>query len=314
MWGRASVTIHSSRCWATSLFGDYFKDEAIQFGWELVTDVWGLPPEHLYATVFEEDDEAEALWRKISSLPHERILRCGAKDNFWAMGETGPCGPCSEIFVDLYPKRPQVDWATGSDSGRYLEIWNLVFMQFNRGEDGTLVPLPNPSIDTGAGLERLAAVLQGKDSNYDTDLFQPILLAAADLASTRYGADPAADTSLRVIADHLRAVAFLLADGVIPSSDGRGYVLRRLLRRAIRHGMRLGFEEPFLHRLLPDLKGVLAEAYGELEATEGSSTVTVRAEEERFLETIAVGARHVQEAIEEARHRRFVPASGRSGI
>lgn len=284
-------------------FGDYFKDEAIQFGWELVTDVWGLPPEHLYATVFEEDDEAEALWRKISSLPHERILRCGAKDNFWAMGETGPCGPCSEIFVDLHPDRPQVDWEEGSESGRYLEIWNLVFMQFNRGEDGAMAPLPNPSIDTGAGLERLSAVLQGKTSNYDTDLFQPILMAAADLASLRYGATPSADISLRVIADHLRAVTFLLADGVIPASDGRGYVLRRILRRAIRHGMRLGFEEPFLYRLLPTLEGILGGAYPELGATQSSSTVTVRAEEEKFLETIALGARHVQEAIEEARHQ-----------
>ncbi len=169
-------------------FGDYFKEDAIRFAWELVTKVWGLPPGRLFATVFEEDDEAEALWRALSTLPAERIIRCGAKDNFWAMGETGPCGPCSEIFVDLEPDRPEVSWHEGSDSGRYLEIWNLVFMQYRREEGGALAPLPNPSIDTGAGLERTSSVLQGVSSNYDTDLFRPILEAAAALAGIRYGA------------------------------------------------------------------------------------------------------------------------------
>ena len=163
-------------------FGDYFKAEAIEFGWDLVTRVWGLDPAILSATVYEEDDEAEALWRKISGLPAGRIHRCGKKDNFWAMGDTGPCGPCSEIFVDLSPNLPEVDWETGTDSGRYLEIWNLVFMQYDRSADGVLTPLPNPSIDTGAGLERVSAVLQGVGSNYDTDLFQSILRATATLA------------------------------------------------------------------------------------------------------------------------------------
>ncbi|MFQ5351233.1 MAG: alanine--tRNA ligase-related protein, partial [Thermoanaerobaculia bacterium] len=196
-------------------FGDYFKEEAIRFGWELVTDVWGLGVDRLAATVYEQDDEAAELWLKLSELPPERIIRCGKKDNFWEMGETGPCGPCSEIFVDLHPDLPAVPFQEGADSGRYVEIWNLVFMQFERFADGTTQPLPKPSVDTGAGLERVSAVLQGVASNYDTDLFQPLLTSAAGAAGTIYGADPDTDVSLRVIADHLRAVGFLLADGVI---------------------------------------------------------------------------------------------------
>src|SRR5688572_16856119 len=282
-------------------FGDYFKAEAIEFGWELVTRVWGLEPRALAVTVFHEDEEAADLWRRIAGLPPERIHRCGAEDNFWAMGETGPCGPCSEIYVDRSPEAPEVGWEAGTASGRYLEIWNLVFMQFDRAADGALQPLPNPSIDTGAGLERVAAVLEGVDSNYDTDLFQPLLRAAAELAGTRYGAGAESDVALRVIADHLRAVAFLLADGVIPGNEGRGYVLRRLLRRAVRHGMRIGFQEPFLHRLLPELREVMGAAYPELTATEPASRATLRAEEEKFLATVASGSRLVQEAIEEAK-------------
>jgi alanyl-tRNA synthetase len=279
-------------------FGDYFKQAAIEYGWELVTKVWGLDPATLFATVFREDDEAHALWRQISGLPEGRVLRCGEKDNFWAMGDTGPCGPCSEIFVDTEPGAPEVGWEEGTDSGRYLEIWNLVFMQFDRAADGSMKPLPKPSVDTGAGLERVSAVLQGVGSNYDTDLFVPILAAAAELAGTRYGAAAEADVSLRVIADHLRATGFLLADGVIPGNEGRGYVLRRILRRAVRHGMRLGFEEPFLHRLLPVLGEVMDTAYPELAATRAASQATVRAEEEKFLSTVAAGARQVQEEIE----------------
>jgi alanyl-tRNA synthetase len=282
-------------------FGDYFKEEAIASAWELVTGPWGLRPEHLFATVFEQDDEAEDLWLRISGLPPERVLRCGEKDNFWAMGETGPCGPCSEIFVDTAPELPEVGFDEGSDSGRYLEIWNLVFMQFERHEDGRSEPLPNPSIDTGAGLERVAAVLQGVHSNYDTDLFGPILTAVAGAAGSDYGRDPDADVSMRVVADHLRAVGFLLADGVLPSNEGRGYVLRRLLRRASRHGMKLGFEEPFLASLLPSLEEAFAGHYPELEKAREPSSATVTAEETRFLETVAVGAGKVQQAIEEAR-------------
>ncbi|MDY7094021.1 MAG: alanine--tRNA ligase [Acidobacteriota bacterium] len=296
-------------------FGDYFKEEAIAFAWELVTGVWQLPKEHLFATVFETDDEAHDLWGRISDLPPERILRCGAKDNFWSMGEVGPCGPCSEIFVDTDPDKPLVDWQEGDASGRYLEIWNLVFMESERREDGSLTPLPNPSIDTGAGLERLASVLQRVGSNYETDLFRPVLEAAATLAGTSYGArfegaGSAPDTSLRVIADHLRAVTFLLADGVIPGNEGRGYVLRRILRRALRHGLRLGLEEPFLHRLVPVVEETLGGAYDELAATQEATVATVRAEEEKFLGTVASGARQLQEEIEAAREQGLAQLSG----
>lgn len=282
-------------------FGDYFKADAIEFAWQLVTGTWGLDPAHLFATVYHEDDEAAELWAKISGLPADRIKRCGAKDNFWAMGDTGPCGPCSEIFVDRHPDRPHVDWEIGSENGRYLEIWNLVFMQFERSADGSTTPLPNPSIDTGAGLERVTAVLQGVESNYDSDLFQPILRAAATLADTEYGRDAGADTSLRVIGDHLRSICFLLADGVIPAPDGRGYVLRRLLRRAVRHGMRLGFEEPFLHRLVPVVGEVLGGHYDQLGKTREATGATVREEEEKYLETRAMGARRVQDAVDRVR-------------
>ena len=283
-------------------FGDYFKAEAIRGAWELVTRVWGIPVERLTATVFEEDDEAHALWLELSTLPPERIRRCGREDNFWAMGETGPCGPCSEIFVDLHPELPPVSWQEGTDSGRYLEIWNLVFMQYERATAaGPLQPLPRPSIDTGAGLERVASVLQGVDSNYDTDLFRPLLDAASELAGIRYGGDPESDVSLRVIADHLRAVTFLLADGVIPGNEGRGYVLRRLLRRAVRHGMRIGFEQPFLHRLVPVLGEVMGADYLELAATRQASMATLQAEEEKFRSTVANGARQVQDEIERLR-------------
>ncbi len=284
-------------------FGDYFKEEAIQFAWELVTQVYGMKPEHLFATVFHEDDEAHDLWLKLSTLPPQRVVRCGAKDNFWSMGDTGPCGPCTEIMVDRNPELPAVDFHQGAESGRYLEIWNLVFMQFDRDAAGIQRPLPKPSVDTGGGLERFAAVLQGVESNYDTDLFRPLIDAAAALAGgAAYGQRGAeGDTALRVIADHLRAVTFLLADGVIPSNEGRGYVLRRILRRAVRHGLSLGFEEPFLHRLVPVVGEVMGGAYPELAATQAASRDAVQAEEEKFLSTVASAARQVQEEIEKAR-------------
>jgi alanyl-tRNA synthetase len=266
-----------------------------------VTGSGACPEEHLSATVFQEDDEAAELWREISGLPPERIHRCGMKDNFWAMGETGPCGPCSEIFVDLQPDLPAVEWDEGTESGRYLEIWNLVFMQYERDAAGTLSPLPNPSIDTGAGLERVSAVLQGVRSNYDTDLFRRSSPPPPSSPAPATAPRPGEDVSLRVVADHLRAVSFLLADGVIPGNEGRGYVLRRILRRAVRHGMRLGFEEPFLHRLVPVLGEVMGEAYPELAAAREASVATVRAEEEKFLGTVAAGARQVQEEVEAAR-------------
>ena len=293
-------------------FGDYFKEEAIRFAWELVTEVWKLPVDRLFATVYEEDDEAYELWRQLSTLPAERLHRCGKKDNFWAMGETGPCGPCSEIFADVHPELPPVSFDEGNESGRYVEIWNLVFMQYDRDEEGTLHPLPNPSIDTGAGLERVSSVLQGVHSNYDTDLFRPILDAAATLAKIRYGQDAEKDVSLRVIADHLRAVTFLLADGVIPGNEGRGYVLRRILRRAVRHGMRIGFEEPFFHQLVPVLGEVMGQFYLELAETRQASVATIKAEEEKFFSTVANGSRQVQAEIERLRGQGTRPCRGRS--
>lgn len=282
-------------------FGDYFKEEAIGYAWELLTMDFGLPPEKLWATIFQDDDEAFELWQKIAGLPAERIVRLGEKDNFWAMGETGPCGPCSELVFDQGPGigcgRPECDLTCGCD--RYLELWNLVFMQYNRNPDGTLTPLPKPSIDTGAGLERLAAVLQGVTSNFETDLLRPVIAQVEELTEKRYGEDPKADVSMRVIADHARAVTFLVSDGVLPSNEGRGYVLRRILRRALRHGRLLGLEEPFLTKVSETVVTVMGEAYPELEATKTHVGRVLLAEEERFARTLQVGLERVEELFQD---------------
>ncbi len=272
-------------------FGDYFKEDAIRYGWDFLTKVIGLPPEKLWVSVFEDDDEAFELWEKIEDLPKGRIVRLGAKDNFWAMGDTGPCGPCSEIHIDQGPEvgcdRP--DCAVGCECDRYLELWNLVFMQFERSEDGTMTPLPRPSIDTGMGLERIAAVAQGVHSNYDSDLFTPIITTIADVAGTRYGKDKATDTALRVIADHSRATAFLVADGVLPSNEGRGYVLRRVMRRAIRYGRGLGMKKPFLGKVAGTVVREMSHAYPHLHGCLELLEQVVTNEEERFLETLDHG-------------------------
>src|SRR3989442_1902577 len=233
-------------------FGDYFKAEAIDFAWTLLTKEYGLPKDKLYVTVFREDDEAEELWQKVAGVPKDRIFRPDEKDNFCQMGETGPCGPCSEIHYDLGPAAAdpgRENEPFPSDAGgRYVEIWNLVFMQFDKDASGKLTPLPRPSIDTGLGLERLAAVLQGKISNYDTDLLLPIIHRAAELfGGAAYGTDPKLDTALRIAADHSRATTFLIHDGVLPSNEGRGYVLRKIMRRAMRHARMVGVENPFLY-------------------------------------------------------------------
>jgi alanyl-tRNA synthetase len=287
-------------------FGDYFKADAIVWAWDLVTQTFGIPEDRLWVTVFggtdavPADEEAAALWRERAGVRPERILRLGEKDNFWRMGDTGPCGPCSEIHVDLGedlvsvagPSTPE------TDSRRFLEIWNLVFMQFDQKASGELEPLPAPSIDTGMGLERIASVVQGKRSNYDTDLFRPILEAAAARAKTTYGGtDEAKDVSLRVIADHVRALCFLVADGVVPANDKRGYVLRRVLRRAIRHGRKLGIEGPFLQDVAPVVIGLLGETYPELVAAGGAIAEVARREEDRFGETVAAGLTLLDEAI-----------------
>ena len=268
-------------------FGDYFKEEAIRFGWEFLTSVVGLTKDRMWITIFREDDEADRLWRKIGVSP-SRIVRCGEKDNFWQMADTGPCGPCSELHFDQGPAVPGDDTPNG-EGDRVIEIWNLVFMQFNRDSAGTLNPLPKPSIDTGMGLERLTAVAQGKLSNYDSDLFAPLLAAIGMRAGAQYGGQETADRSMRVIADHLRAITFLMADGVLPSNEGRGYVLRRILRRAARHGRLLGITEPFLHGLTATVVEQMGEAYHELRAAAGTVAEATRGEEERFIATLDQG-------------------------
>ncbi|WP_455235348.1 alanine--tRNA ligase [Thiogranum longum] len=275
-------------------FGDYFKREAIQYAWEFLTEVIQLPPERLWVTVFEEDDEAAQIWLKEIGVDASRFSRIGAKDNFWSMGDTGPCGPCSEIFYDHGPEVPGGPPGTPEEDGdRYIEIWNLVFMQYDRDASGQLNALPKPSVDTGMGLERLAAILQGVHSNYDIDLFQNLIKAAAKLTS---GKDMQAK-SLRVIADHIRACAFLITDGVVPSNEGRGYVLRRIIRRAIRHGHKLGEGEPFFHKLVGPLVDEMGAAYPELVKAQPQVERVLEQEELRFAETLYHGMIILEEAI-----------------
>ncbi|MCP3982418.1 MAG: alanine--tRNA ligase [bacterium] len=286
-------------------FGDYFKREAIAYAWELATKVYGLPAERLWVSVFggsdsaQADEEAEAIWRDEIGIPTERLLRLGEKENFWRMGDTGPCGPCSEIHFDLGEDLTSVDGVSTpeNDERRYLEIWNLVFMQFDQHEDGGLQPLPAPSIDTGMGLERIVSILQGKRTNYDTDLFLPILHAAAERAGKRYGDDEEDDFSMRVISDHARAFCFLVCDGVVPSPDKRGYVLRRLLRRAMRHGRKLGIEEAFLHEITPVVTDCLKGVYPELVASLDGTLEIGRREEQRFGTTLVAGMGRLEDAL-----------------
>ena len=280
-------------------FGDYFKEDAIQFGWEFLTQTVGLAEDRIWVTIFRDDDEADELWKKVG-VPASRIVRCGEKDNFWQMGDTGPCGPCSELHFDQGPSVPGDDRPNG-EGDRVIEIWNLVFMQFNRDSAGTLHPLPKPSIDTGMGLERLAAVAQGVFSNYDSDVFTPLLSAVAARSGGRYGEQEATDRSMRVVADHLRAITFLIADGVLPSNEGRGYVLRRILRRAARHGRLLGIVEPFLHELTAAVVNQMAEVYSEVRDAAATITEATRGEEERFIATLDQGLPILNEMIATAR-------------
>lgn len=265
-------------------FGDYFKEGAIEYGWAFLTRELELPADRLWATIYKDDDAAGELWRQLTGLPSDRIVRLGEKDNFWAMGETGPCGPCSELIFDQGPTigcgRPTCNIECGCD--RYLELWNLVFMQYNRDASGTLTPLPKPSIDTGAGLERMAAVCQGVRSNFESDLIRPLIAAVEELAQKRYGEDEKDDVSMRVIADHARAVTFALTDGVLPGNEGRGYVLRRILRRALRHGRLLGLNEPFLASATDKVIDLMADAYPELPASRAHVERLAWIEEDRF--------------------------------
>ncbi|MCH7950290.1 MAG: alanine--tRNA ligase [Candidatus Dadabacteria bacterium] len=272
-------------------FGDYFKREAIEFGWKLMTEVYKLPVEKLWVTVFEEDDEALELWQKVIGLPEERVLRLGEKYNFWSMGDTGPCGPCSEILIDQGEEFScgKKTCAVGCECDRYLELWNLVFMQYDRDSSGKMTPLPNPSIDTGMGLERITAVLQGVKSNYETDLLRGVISNVEEISGKVYGEDANSDVSMRVVADHARAVTFLISDGVFPSNEGRGYVLRRILRRAVRHAKMLGIEEPCLYKITNRVKEIMEDAYPELEERIDFVAEVVKNEEERFFETIDRG-------------------------
>ncbi len=285
-------------------FGDYFKREAIQYAWELVTERFRIDPARLVVSVFREDDEAAEIWEREIGLSVDRIYRLDEAENFWSMGETGPCGPCTEIHLDRGPVPGFEDDDPSSDSGRFLEFWNLVFMQFNRDASGEMHRLPRPSVDTGAGLERLVCVLNDVRSTYETDLFTPILARAQELSEVRLGDDPEKDVSLRVVADHARAVAFLVGDGVLPSNEGRGYVLRRILRRASRHGVLLGIEGPFLHAVAEVVIDEMRDAFPELGERRAYIRDRVRREEERFLETLSKGLALLEEEIRELRARK----------
>ncbi|MBD3867626.1 MAG: alanine--tRNA ligase [Acidobacteria bacterium] len=288
-------------------FGDYFKEDAIRFAWELLTEVYGLDADRLRVTVFggsasaEADEEAYRLWRDGIGVKEDRILRLGEKENFWRMGDTGPCGPCTELHYDLGEALTSVEGESNpeTDDNRFMEIWNLVFMQFDQQKDGRLAPLPAPSVDTGMGLERISAVLQGVTSNYETDLFTPILEAVARRAGVSQGSDPEMDVSMRVIADHARAMCFLIADGIIPANDNRGYVLRRILRRAIRHGRKLGIGDPFLADVTPVVLESLGGCYPEI-VTAGDAILEIgRLEERRFSETLGTGLQMLDDAFSE---------------
>ena len=280
-------------------FGDYFKAEAIDFAWDLITRVYGLDKDRLYVTVFREDDDAEELWQKVAGVAKNRIFRLDEKDNFWQMGDTGPCGPCSEIHYDLGPEAAEPgrehEQFPDDGGGRFVEIWNLVFMQFERALDGSMTPLPRPSIDTGMGLERIAAVMQGKLSNYDTDLIAPIVLKAGELIGVEFGADPRTDTALRINADHARATAFLIHDGVVPSNEGRGYVLRKIMRRALRNARMAGRQEPYLSDLTAFVAELMKPGYPEMMDSIDRVGRIVRDEERRYATTFEVAEKFFQE-------------------
>jgi alanyl-tRNA synthetase len=294
-------------------FGDYFKEGAIEMGWEFLTQDLHLPAEQLWVSVFKEDDEAAGIWQERIKLPAERIVPLGEKDNFWAMGDTGPCGPCSEIIIDQGAGMGcgSPNCGVGCDCDRFLELWNLVFMQYNREQDGRLSPLPKPSIDTGMGLERIAAAVQGVKSNYDSDLFQGIIRRVEEISKARYGADADTDVSIKVIADHARAVTFLLADGVLPANEGRGYVLRRIIRRALRHGKLLGITSPLLVAMADRVTEVMGEAYPEIKAGKTHLTQLLQREEERFSETLDNGLKILQEEMEQlkAKKKKVLPGA-----
>ncbi|MGE5405938.1 MAG: alanine--tRNA ligase, partial [Candidatus Saccharibacteria bacterium] len=286
-------------------FGDYFKKDAIGYAWEFLTQVMGLSPKDLWITIYKDDDEAFGLWQEVAGVAPDRIVRLGEKDNFWAMGDTGPCGPCSEIHFDRGPeyKCSAPECALGvCDCDRYLEIWNLVFMQYNRDASGNMTPLPRPSIDTGMGLERITSLMQKVDSNWDTDIFKPIIKAIENMTGEQYHSGHEG-FPFRVIADHIRACSFLIADGVQPSNEGRGYVLRRILRRAVRFGKFLGMNEPFFYQLVPVVAENMGHAYPEIVEKMDYVQQVIKIEEERFFTTLNDGLRKVEDIIARVREQ-----------
>lgn len=284
-------------------FGDYFKREAIEYCWEYLTDRLKLPPEKLWASVYEKDDEAFSLWKELTDIPEERIIKLGEKDNFWALGDTGPCGPCSEVIYDR-----GVDYSCGHpecgmdvcECDRWLEVWNLVFMQYEKDESGNLNPLPSPSIDTGMGLERIASLMQGVESNFQSDLIRPIIDKVEEMTGEKFYDDNERGFPFRVIADHARACSFLISDGVLPGNEGRGYVLKRILRRAVRYGRTLGLEEPFLYKLVDVVAGIMGHVYSELREKQATIEKIIKVEEEKFNETIYEGTKMVTDILEKA--------------
>ena len=279
-------------------FGDYFKKEAIQYAWEFLTEVLKLPKDKLWVSIYKEDEEAFRLWQDYVSP--DRIVRLGEEDNFWSMGDTGPCGPCSEIYIDRGEEYScsAEECALGKcDCDRWRELWNLVFMQYNRDEDGNMTPLPKPSIDTGMGLERIATVMQDVYSNYDTDLLRPIISFVENLSGKKYD-EGEEGFPFRVIADHSRAITFLISDGVLPGNEGRSYVLRRIIRRAARYGKELGFNEPFLYKVVPEVASLMKDTYPEVQKNSEYVQKVVKAEEERFLETLSDGLKILYRGIE----------------
>ena len=293
-------------------FGDYFKEKAIEYAWDLLINGYGLPSDKLWISVYLDDDEAYDIWHKSIGVPKNRIIRLGEKDNFWSMGDTGPCGPCSEILIDRGEQytcdRP--DCRAGCDCDRYLEIWNLVFMQYSRDEFGTMTPLPKPSIDTGMGLERITSVIQNKPTNYETDLFIPIFDVIQDLSQKAFGKSQDIDIPMKVIADHSRAAAFLINDGILPSNEGRGYVLRRIMRRAIRYGRYIGLTKPFLHQTVASVFHVMKPAYPELSDNKSFIQNVIINEEQRFSETLDNGLKILQDALENLKVRNEKTLSG----
>ena len=286
-------------------FGQYFKEGAIEFAWDLLTNGYGLPEDKLWVSIYLDDDEAYDLWHDKIGVPADRIVRLGEEENFWAMGDTGPCGPCSEIHIDRGGECDlnNPDCGVDCDCDRFLEIWNLVFMQFDRDTDGTMTPLPKPSIDTGMGLERMASIVQDVDTNYDTDLMMPIMQKAEELSGKKMGASTADDVAMKVIADHSRAAAFLIGDGVLPSNEGRGYVLRRIMRRAIRYGRNIGLMKPFLHETAQVVFEIMEPAYPDLLESAAYITNVIKNEEVRFSETLDNGLKVLNESLAKMKAR-----------